>query len=410
MRLCCLRHYVVVLIMLSLPRSIAVGDDGVILEVHAGKWNRRGTPVSWELPEKFRGNSAFRLTRVDADRQVDVQKVAGSPPRVIWMIHDELKAGGTRRYRLVPDKTVESPAVVNCRKTDKHLIVTVGRKPVLHYNHATTPSPDPTTPYYARSGYLHPLFTPDGHVMTGDFDPDHPHQHGVMFAWTNTTFEGRAVNFWDQKAQTGKVEHVSVKSLQSGPVFGGFTVSLRHTDLTAPGGPKPVLDETWTVRVYRLSDEFLFDLESVQSCAGKSPLVINKYHYGGMAIRGRSEWLLPAVSDFLTAEGKTRKDGNHTRPNWVEMHGKLAGAACGVTIFGHPSNFRSPQPVRLNPSKPYFVFAPLVLGSFEITPGKPYVSRFRYNLHRGGPHRETATRHWHDYADPLAVRLVGDLK
>lgn len=405
MKKCCFYHYSVVLFLLCLPRSAALGDEGVTLEVEAGKWDRSKTPVSWELPEKLRAHATFRLTRIDTKQSVAVQKAAGSPPHVVWLLHDELKAGDSRRYRLVPEKTVENLTVVNCQQTDKQLIVSVAGKPVLHYNHATVPSPDPATPYYARSGYLHPLFSPDGKVITDDFAPDHPHQHGVMFAWTNTTFEGRKLNFWDQKGETGQIEHVAVKSLQSGLVFGGFTVTLRHTDLTAPGGPKPVLDETWRVRVYPLGDEFLFDLKSIQKCAGESPLVINKYHYGGMAIRGRREWLQPGRGDFLTAEGKTRKEGNHTRPNWVDMHGPLDKGVYGVTIFGHPDNFRAPQPVRLHPSKPYFVFAPLVLGPFEIAPGKPYVSRFRYNLHNGEPHRETAARHWHDFADPPAVRL-----
>ena len=92
-----------------------------------------------------------------------------------------------------------------------------------------------------------------------------------MFAWRKCTFEGRTTNGWDQKAGTGKVEHVATEAFAGGPVFGRFTVKLRQLDLTAPDGPKPVLDETWRVRVYGLDDVFVFDVEVSQQCAGKSP-------------------------------------------------------------------------------------------------------------------------------------------
>ena len=64
-------------------------------------------------------------------------------------------------------------------------------------------------------------------------------------------------------------------------------------------------------RAYRTGEDyFLIDINSSQSCASLSPLKINKYHYGGMAIRGADEWFVneknaQQPSDFLTSEGKT---------------------------------------------------------------------------------------------------------
>ena len=31
-------------------------------------------------------------------------------------------------------------------------------------------------------------------------------------------------------------------------------------------------------------------------------------------------------------EGKTRADGNHSRPRWVEAHGRIDGKPSGVTV------------------------------------------------------------------------------
>jgi len=206
-------------------------------------------------------------------------------------------------------------------------------------------------------------------------------------------------------------------------------VALRHSDLTAPDGPRPVLDEVWTVRAYNLADHFLVDLESEQCCATDDPLIINECNYGGMAIRGSGQWFDAEVAkriskltkakaapdelarvaikrDYLTSEGKTWIDGNHTRARWVEMHGTIDGNPTGVAVLCHPGNFRAPQPVRLHPHKPYFCFAPMVLGEFQIRSGSVYTSRYRYYVHCGEVNADMCERVWHNYASPPTVRVV----
>jgi hypothetical protein len=107
--------------------------------------------------------------------------------------------------------------------------------------------------------------------------------------------------------------------------------------------------------------------------------------------------------DYLTSEGKTWLDGNATRARWAEIHGAIDGRPSGAAVLGHPRNFRAPQPVRLHPSKPYFCFAPMILGEFAIQPGKPYDSCYRYYVHTGEPDRSVNERIWNDYADPPQV-------
>ena len=273
---------------------------------------------------------AVTLTDLDQAKAVEAQllDLPGQAPSVVWVIRDPIPAGATRRYRLEPAESAGSAhAAVTCLGDGKHLRLQIGDRPVLQYNTAMVESPDGIEPYYRRNGQIHPLFTPSGRIVSDDFPPDHAHQHAVFFAWVNTTFEGRHLDFWNQKEQTGRIEHAATLGMAGGPVFGQFQVKLRHDDMTAPGGPKPVLDEVWTVRAYNVSDVFLVDFESRQTCAGAEPLVINKYHYGGMGLRGNRDWFDPTVkgnsapdparsgrSDFLTSEGKNRATGNHTRP------------------------------------------------------------------------------------------------
>ena len=80
----------------------------------------------------------------------------------------------------------------------------------------------------------------------------------------------------------------------------------------------------------------------------------------------------------------------------------------GATLMCHPDNFRFPQPVRLHPDKPYFCFAPMVLGPFKIAPGKPYVSRYRFFVHDGKPDAKRIEALWNDYADPPVVKVIAD--
>jgi hypothetical protein len=388
--------------------AAAQADAPITLEVAAGDHDRAGTVVTAELPESMR-NERLALARLDTGEAVPVQRECGADPRAVWILRDRLPAGEVRRYRLATAADDSPAEAVQVSDDGKHLNVSVAGKPVLVYNHAVVPSPDPNQPYYARSGHIHPLYNPSGQVVTDDFNPDHMHQHGIMFAWTKSTFEGRPANCWDQKGKQGNVEHAKVEATGGGDVFGRFTVRLRHVNLNAPDGPKPMLDETWKVRVYNLAGHFLFDLESTQTCAGSSPLVVEEYHYGGMAIRGSVAWPDGSGADFLTSEGKTRADGNHSRPRWCDIHGPIDGRVSGVCILSHPTNFRFPQPVRLHPSMPYFCFTPATLGSFRIEPGgPPYVSRYRFYVHDGKLDPQAAERVWHDFADPPKVRIVAN--
>lgn len=189
-------------------------------------------------------------------------------------------------------------------------------------------------------------------------------------------------------------------------MFGFFNVRLRHVDLTAPGGEKTALNETWRVRVYALDDPFVFDVTSIQTCASTSPVSIGKLHYGGMAIRGHADWADKRDYGFLTSQGKTKANGNQTRPNWVDLFGPVEGGTMGMTVMSHPDNFRFPQPVRLHPTMPYFCFAPVALDAITIAPGKPYVSRYRFVVRDGELDAEVVEVVWKDYSDPVMVRVV----
>jgi hypothetical protein len=289
-------------------------------------------------------------------------------------------------------------------ETDQLIRVTLGKKTVLEYLKKEKPVPAGMKKAYRRSGYIHPVFSPGGQEVSGDFPVDHPHQHGLFFAWTNTLFEGRPVDFWNLAKEQGRVEFRSVAGKEIGEKQLSF--SVRQAFVAGQGEDRrDVLHETWTVTVHETAeDHFLFDLTSEQKCAGEKPLVLPEYRYGGMAFRGNAQWLMskedsgkaPPVR-FLTSEGKDRFEGNHSQPNWVAMTGRIDNKETTIVVMGHPANFRAPQPVRLHPEKPYFCFAPMVTDEFRIEPGQKYLSRYRYLVTSDQPDLKMIETTWKNY-------------
>ena len=282
-------------------------------------------------------------------------------------------------------------AQVACEQTETDIVIKRHGKHVLTYNKTDT-IPAGVDSKYARSGFIHPISTPSGRILTDGYPlPHHGHQHGLFFAWRKATFEGEELNFWEHGEAT--VRHDKVLEIINDQESAGFRVQLAHTNKA-----KTILHEIWTVRVHAATGHV--DLTSEQTCATTSPITLNKFHYGAMAIRGSRQWFQDAHTsagkgalkdEFVepctisTNEGLTQKDGNHSRPQWVCISGAIDGAPVALTFVPHPTNFRYPQHVRLHPSMPYFCFIPTVEEPFQIVPGEAWVSRYRIIAQDGQP-------------------------
>jgi hypothetical protein len=409
------------LVLASVALIAAAAPEEFDVAIDAGDHDRRESLVMLQMPPEAKAWKSIRLRDVGTDRTTPVQVIGLTEPVLAFFIRD-LKAHSIRTFRMTPGAS-KSEAVSDCTCDDdgKGATLSVNGRKVLRYNSAMMESPAGLDPNYRRSGYIHPLFSPSGREITGDFAPDHAHQHALFFAWVNTTFDGRKTDFWNQQTRTGRVRHMEALSTVNGPVFAGFSVRLRHEALDGDNA-KPALDEVWTVRAYRVEPDarqFVIDFESRQTCASPNSLQIHKYHYGGLGLRGNSAWFDPQAkgddppdpargheSEFLTSEGKRRADGNHTRPCWLDLSGKLDGAFAGVAVLDDPRNFRFPQSVRLHPNKPYFAFSPSVEGEFRIEPGQTYISRYRIITHDGPPNAAALDSLWRDLAEPPSARIV----
>lgn len=78
-------------------------------------------------------------------------------------------------------------------------------KHLFTYNYAVTYPPQGVDTAYKRSGFIHPLRTLEGEVLTNCSPSDHYHHFGLWYAWTKTTFEENEIDFWNLYKKQGTV-------------------------------------------------------------------------------------------------------------------------------------------------------------------------------------------------------------
>jgi hypothetical protein len=295
--------------------------------------------------------------------------------------------------------TLQAADELTAIREGKQVVIRSGNNEILRYQAEPGDLPRPEIPKkFTRGGYIQSIRTPSGRLITDDFPTDHLHHHGVWNPWTKTEFEGRHPDFWNMGAETGKVEFVALDKVWQKDGKAGFQARHQSVDLTTKPS-KIVLHDTWDVSVSRADDRYIIDFTSTQTCATDSPLKLPTYHYGGFGFRGHAAWNGPPNCQFLSSSGLTdRLKLDKSREKWCWIGGKVDGETCGVTILGHPQNFRFPQPVRANPDQPFFCFAPQQLGEMQITPGEKYVARYRLIVSDGTPDAKAAESWWEAYA------------
>ncbi|NBC03072.1 MAG: hypothetical protein GVY20_05130 [Bacteroidetes bacterium] len=380
--------------------SHCVAQKQFEIHVSAGAFDRSEAIVSFYFPDSVEPG-VYQLESSSGDRpilQVDDSNRG-------WFILGELALGESREYELTATPVNSENHVSSQIDSTQITFLSDGRK-VLSYFHGDN-NPTELDERYKRGGYIHPVYSPNGTVLTAHLNQLHPHQSGIWSAWTKTEFEDRTPDFWNIHNNTGRVDQAdSLQVAWRGPVHAGFHNRHIFKDLSAPD-PIIAVNEEWNVNVYRAPEDHsyqIFDIVSTQSVNTDKPLILPEYHYGGIGFRGNRQWDDPGNTTFLTSDGLGR-EGNTTRPKWTHIGGIVDGEMAGITVMDHPGNFRYPQPVRIHPEEPYFVYAPMQLGEMRIEPGSPYITRYRYVTYDGEPDPEELTRLWNDYAYPPGVTV-----
>jgi len=401
---------------LLLPYPVTQAEPLARITVDAGDYTRHDTPVSLDLSGVPFGlpNEKPSLVEIKGDKRVpvSVQLEPGSPPRLWWILSGETSADGKRIYELsLSSASVNPESGVQVTKNESVLVLRKGKQQILQYNHAIVPAPEGQSKLYDRGGFIHPLWSPSGSILTNIHPKDHYHHLGIWMPWTHTEFEGKPVDFWNLGEGQGTVRFNRFLSTTSGPVYGGFQAEQDHVALQTSSGEKVVLKEVWDVRVYNVGGPekgyWIWDFVSSQRCVADSPLLLEEYRYGGFGFRATGDWKGDTAA-YLTSEGKTRKDGHATRARWCDTAGFSDGNWKGITFFSNPRNFRHPEAMRIWPEfeqEVFFNWAPVQTGDFEMKPGEDHVFRYRQYVHEGKIDIERTEQLWNDYAHPPMVEI-----
>jgi len=310
-----------------------------------------------------------------------------------------------------------SQGTLHLEEAETAVTIRQSGKIILIYNKQSPPVPEGMNPMFARSGFLHPVASPAGRVVTETFPFDHAHQHGIFTAWTKTKWHDREIDFWNLAGGTGRVLHQRIINTFADDGQVGFEADLIHRAEKNP--VVDILRERWKITAFETDGMYHgFDLQTTQNALTDTPLLIEKYHYGGVGYRGPVRWLTdndsdaskqpadstpPVVrepSEMTNDLGSDRIKGNHEPARWVSVTGHVNGKPVTITVLCHRDNFRAPQAARLHPTKPYFVFSPCVDDEFVIDQDHPFVGHYRYLITDAVPNTEWLGEQW-DVWNPM---------
>jgi len=260
------------------------------------------------------------------------------------------------------------------------LILMQNDQPLLQYNYARADS------VYKRSGFIHPLWAPNGDVLTNINPPDHWHHFGIWNPWTHTMFEGRETDFWNLQKKEGNVRFVKMLEKTSNNKWCGFKAQQDHIAIDKSGNEKVALHEVWDIRAYHSdnSKRRIWDFTSVLACASGSPLELLQYRYGGgFGFRATADWNAENT-EILTSEGKTRDNTDSTRARWIKMKGPNSG----MVVMCGEKNFDFPQPLRVWPSNSekgqlMMNYTPTKMKPWKLEPGIKYMQQYRVIVFTG---------------------------
>jgi len=401
---------ILMLLLLSFSASANIyGQRIAQFQVTLSKETELGSfPLSIDLDDiTSLPESELRLVEITKGKSSPVAYQIQNHGRreLFWMVqHDEGKR--KRVFELIKGDPATSSSIVEVKDNDGALVINTNNKNLLQYNYKTHYPPAGVDTAFRRSGFIHPLWTPNGQALTRIDAPDHYHHYGLWNPWTKVLFEGETVDFWNLKDRKGTVRFANIVSVNEGPVFGDYQTLHQHVALKKGAGEKVAINELQSVRIYKPEenqDFYIADITIQLNCASDSPVLLQEYRYGGLGWRATELWN-KENSETLTSEGKTRKDADGTNARWAIVQGSLGDDHGGAVMMSYPTNYNHPEPLRIWPENAngrgdvYANFSPTKDKDWSLEPGKNYVLKYRFLVFNGKFGKEQAEAAWQNFA------------
>jgi hypothetical protein len=262
------------------------------------------------------------------------------------------------------------------------LELTENGKPVYVYNYGMILAPG-APERLRRSCYLHPVYGPDGTLMTDDFNHDHPHHRGIFWAWEVVTVDGKTDDVWTVKGFKQKFVRWIARETD------GAVARLAVENGWYDGERKFAKEEVEIVTHPLANQERVMDFTLKFEAVDKPVVIVGtpdgKKGYGGFAFRTAPRDGGAAKTIIRTDKGISEKDGVLARHPWAEIAGSFQGHEAGVRIEDNPSNPGYPTNGWLmrHSFALLNVSYPGLENPLTLQPGKPLVLKYRVILFAG---------------------------
>ncbi len=332
----------------------------------------------------------------------------------IWfVISGTFTAHSERHFELKAGKGTGSKTAhfMNVKQSEESLELRRSKNKILEYQMETIMPPSGVDSAYQRSGFIHPLWSPAGEVLTRIQPPDHYHHYGIWGPWTKTQVNGREVDFWNLKKKQGTVRFAGLTDITEGPVFCEIKVQQEHIDFGLKTKNRVAINEMLTVRAWNVGkDAWMIDYITTQSTPLDSGILLEAYRYGGgIGFRATEKWTKDNCF-VLTSEGKERDSADGTKARWCRIEGATSNGESGILFMDYPQNREFPEPMRVWPSNSiddkgyfFFEFCPIRHNSWKMEQGKKYELRYRLFVFDGNLSKEDADALWQAFAHPPKV-------
>jgi len=256
-----------------------------------------------------------------------------------------------------------------------------GGKPVFVYNFGMTLAPGfPES--MRRACYLHPVYAPDGTLLTDDFNKDHPHHRGISWMWPEVTVGGKQGDIW--MVQGFRQRFVAWKARETGAATARLAVENGWFD-----GPRKFVKEEVEIETHRVVRdsrllEFALRFEAVDRPVQIAGTPDGKKGFGGFCFRFAPRDGGAAKTVIRTDKGVSVKDGVLSRHPWAEITGTFHGKPAGARVEDMPANPGYPHNGWL--MRHGFGFLNVSYPGLEpitLEPGKPLLLRYRVILFAG---------------------------
>ncbi len=379
-------------------------------------------PVAIVLDNMETSNDSIQWNLYEITRNtyqlVNGQIEPGVTNKLWFVMEGETPKNSTRNFLIKKEKKKGDSTNSNTfqlRKADGNITLYADQSPVFSYRYETMFPPTGVDPLFKRSGFIHPLWSPKGEMLSRVQPPDHYHHYGIWGPWTLTHIGDREVDFWNLKKGEGTVKFAGFLSEITGSVFSGLRVLQQHIDFGAKGEDQIAMNEVLDVRVWNSSKGvWIIDYTTAINTPLNEGIMLDAYRYGGgIGYRATEKWTKENCT-VLTSEGKTRREADGSTARWciVEGESEVDEGRSGILFMSHPANRAHPEPMRVWPldgnggrGDLYFEFTPIRHQSWNLKNGNDYVLKYRMIVFDGRMDKETAEMYWRSFSGAPVIQI-----